>query len=85
LGSHLAHPREVRSPEKEVLEWWPPVRVRERESKVEDNGRGFKYPRTHAQLNIVRADRTLSGLAGLCPATPDFVQPGLSVHREIVD
>jgi hypothetical protein len=49
LGSRLARPREVRSPEKEVLEWWLPVRVRERESKEEDNGWGFKYPQTHAQ------------------------------------
>jgi hypothetical protein len=44
LGSRLARPREVRSLEKEVLEWWLPVRVRERESKEEDNGWGFKYP-----------------------------------------
>jgi hypothetical protein len=63
----LARPREVQSSEREVLEWWPPVRVRERE-KEEDNGRGFKYPRTRAQPDIVWADRTLSGLAGLCLA-----------------
>jgi hypothetical protein len=34
--------------EKEVLEWWPLVRVRERGFKEEDNGQGFKYPRTRA-------------------------------------
>jgi hypothetical protein len=78
LGSCLACPREVQSPEKGVLELWPSVRVRERESKEEDNGQGFKYPWTRAQPDIDWADRTLSGPS-------DFIWPGLYVHREIAD
>jgi hypothetical protein len=53
MGSYLARPLAVQSPEKEVLEWRMPVRVRERESKEKDNVQGFKYPRTRAQLDIV--------------------------------
>jgi hypothetical protein len=34
--------------------------MRERESKEEDNGRGFKYAWTRVQSDIVRADQTLS-------------------------
>jgi hypothetical protein len=60
LGRRLARPREVRSLEKEVLEWWMSVRVREKESKEEDNGQGFKYPWTRVQPNIVQPRRTLS-------------------------
>jgi hypothetical protein len=69
-------------PEKEVLEWRLSVRVREIESKEEDNGRGFKYPQTCTELDIVRADRTLSGPAGLCLAMLDFARPGLYPQRD---
>jgi hypothetical protein len=44
------------------------IRERERE-KFEEHAtvQGFKYPWTHAWPDIVRADRTLSDSAGLCP------------------
>jgi hypothetical protein len=45
-------------------------REREREREEEDNGRGFEYPWTRAQPDIVQADRTLSRTAELCPARP---------------
>jgi hypothetical protein len=50
------------------------LRLGERKRVGEGNGRGFKYPQIHARLDIVQADRTLSRLARLCLAQPDFVQ-----------
>jgi hypothetical protein len=77
MGNHLARPREVQSLEKGVLGRWSSVRVRERESKEEDNGRGFKYPRTRTQPDIVWTGRILSRPTKLCPA----MQDSLSTER----